>query len=183
LLPQGILTESRLQPHSQNLLRLSGAAIVFLNLTTFWGCASATDAEKKNDLSKMRTATIRVKGQPFEVWLAQTPSEQELGLMQTTEDQLAPIDGRRRGMLFLFPNEHILSFWMHNTIIPLDIAYIRGDGAIVRTYTMPPLEDRLFPSVEPALMALEVKAGTWSELGVQPGDRVEIPESLLKPPG
>jgi uncharacterized membrane protein (UPF0127 family) len=146
-----------------------------------WGCQSAANPEEKNQLSQMQTTTIHVKGQPFEVWLARSPQEQQRGLMQVTEDQLAPVDGKRRGMLFIFPAEQILSLWMYNTIIPLDIVYIRGDGVIVRKYTMAPLETRFYPSVEPALMALEVKSGTWAELGVEPGDRVEIPESLLKP--
>lgn len=163
-------------------LRLPRTAILpALAVALGCACQPSRVPEAKNDLSQMQTASIRIKDQDFQVWLARTPQEQERGLMQVTEDRLAPLaDGRQRGMLFVFSSERILSFWMLNTIIPLDIVYIRGDGQIVRKYTMAPLETRLYSSVEPALMALEVRAGLLDELGIGPGDRVEIPESVLK---
>jgi uncharacterized membrane protein (UPF0127 family) len=152
-------------------------------LTFIWGCQSEQqDSSAKDSLSRMQRASIQVKGHPFEVWLALSAEEQQRGLMQTPEAELAPLpDGTQRGMLFIFPAERLLAFWMYSTIIPLDIIYIRGDGQIVRKYTMAPFETRLYPSVEPALMALEMRAGLLDELGVKPGDHVEIPESLLKP--
>ena len=142
----------------------------------------------RNDLSTMDTARIGIGDHSFEVWLARSQTERQRGLMQVTQDELAPIadeSGRGladtyRGMLFVFPTEQPLSFWMLNTIIPLDIAYIRKDGAIVSTYTMAPLETRSYPSVEPARFALEVSAGLFAQLGIAPGDHVEIPESVLK---
>lgn len=145
-------------------------------------CNSSSNplTQNKNDLAKMETATIRVKNIDFTVWLALSNREQELGLMQTTTEELAPVDGKQRGMLFVFQAEQILSFWMFNTIIPLDIVYIRADGEIVSKYTMAPLETRLYPSIEPALYALEMRAGLLDELGIGVGDRVEIPESVLK---
>jgi len=131
----------------------------------------------------MKTAQIKVKGHAFKVWLAQTGLEQEHGLMQVTEDKLATLpDGTEPGMLFIFSAERPLSFWMFNTIIPLDIIYIRTDGVIVKKYTMAPLETRLYPSVEPAIFALEMRAGLLDTLGVGPGDSVEIPDSILKSP-
>jgi uncharacterized protein len=83
-------------------------------------------------------------------------------------------------MLFVFDFEQPLSFWMKNTIIPLDIAYIRTDGTIVKTYTMAPLETRTYPSIERARYALEVQAGLLDELGIQAGHTAEIPDGLLK---
>ena len=142
----------------------------------------------RNDLSTMETARIRIADSTLEVWLATEDVQRELGLMQVTEDELAPIPAEsapglppiHRGMLFVFPTERPLAFWMFNTIIPLDIAYIRGDGEIVSTYTMAPMETRTYPSVEPARFALEVRAGLFAELDIGPGDHVEIPESVLK---
>lgn len=133
----------------------------------------------------MQTTTLHIKGQAFQVWLATQPREQELGLMQVTSEELAPItlpDGStaRRGMLFVFPDERILAFWMRNTITALDIAYINADRTIVKTHTMAPLETRLYSSVEPARFALEVPAGTLATLGIGEGDSVEIPESVFK---
>lgn len=134
----------------------------------------------------MEKALINVGEQPFDVWLAISDSEKELGLMQVTDDELATTpqgEGKpaiQSGMLFLFDEEMPLSFWMYNTIIPLDIAYIAADGRIVKTYTMAPLETRIYPSVEPARFALEVRAGLLAELNITPGTYVEIPDSVLK---
>jgi uncharacterized membrane protein (UPF0127 family) len=139
----------------------------------------------------MDTARIVVDGHPFEVWLATTPEERRLGLMRVTEDKLAAIPSTagqgapdiQRGMLFIFEWEQPLSFWMRNTIIPLDILYISSDGRVVSRHTMAPLETRTYPSGTPARFALEMKAGLADELGLDVGDRIEIPEAVLKGTG
>jgi uncharacterized membrane protein (UPF0127 family) len=134
----------------------------------------------------MDKSVIHILEQPFEVWIAANDNERELGLMQVAEEELAPIaqpEGKpaiQRGMLFLFDQEMVLSFWMSNTITALDIAYIAPDGRIVKIYTMAPLETRIYPSIEPAQFALEVRAGLFAELGIVAGTYVEIPDSLLK---
>jgi len=153
-----------------------------LLLAALAGCGGGgIGSAERNDLSAMETGTITIKGQAFQVWIARTASELEHGLMQVTDAEIAPMpDGTRRGMLFVFTTERPLAFWMMNTIIPLDIVYIRGDGQIVSRYTMAPLETRLYPSIEPALFALEVSAGTFEALSIGPGDHVDIPSSLLK---
>lgn len=152
------------------------------------GCSPRSESQngQRNDLDAMEKAIINIGAQSFEVWLAISDDERELGLMQVTEGELAPIsqgDGQpavERGMLFLFEQEMPLSFWMYNTITPLDIAYIAPDGRIVKTYTMAPLETRIYPSIEPAQFALEVRAGLLAELNIAAGAYVEIPESVLK---
>ena len=135
----------------------------------------------RNDLEAMAVVDLQVKGQPFRVWVAPTPEEQQFGLMHVTTEQMAPLpDGTERGMLFVFSVELELAFWMKDTIIPLDIAYLRSDGTIVKIHTMPALETRTFPSNGLARFALEVNAGRLDALGVFEGDRIEIPESVLK---
>lgn len=143
------------------------------------GCGPSSDL--RNDLSAMETARLTIKERVFEVWVARTNAERSTGLMNVTQEEIAPLpDGTERGMLFLFDREQFLSFWMKNTIIPLDIAYIRQDGQIVSIHTMAPLETRSYGSVAPAMYALEVSAGLFDRLGIQRGDHVEFPESLLK---
>jgi hypothetical protein len=85
-------------------------------------------------------------------------------------------------MLFVFDHEQRLSFWMKNTVIPLDIAYLDSGGIIVSTHTMAPLDDRVgqYPSGSPAQFVIEVNANVLTDLGVGVGDRIEIPTSALK---
>jgi hypothetical protein len=154
------------------------------------GCSrSESQPEFRDDLDDMATDRIRIGDQVFEVWLASTPAQRSRGLMQVPAEALLSIPpdagrglprGAERGMLFVFEKQRLQAFWMFNTIIPLDIAFIRADGTIVTTYTMAPNETRSYPSIEPVRFALEVRAGLFEKLGISPGDRVEIPRSVLK---
>jgi uncharacterized protein len=131
---------------------------------------------QKNDLAALRTVTITVTGKKsYNAWVAETQDTQMLGLMNVTDAELTA----DRAMIFAFDRDEYRSFWMRNTIIPLDIAYIRSDGTIVKTYTMEPLNEIGYHSIEPARFALEVRAGQFAELGIKPGDHVEIPPDLL----
>jgi len=161
---------------------LGVAACVLAGIGCEAGPGGPAVGKSRNDLASMDTAVITINGHKFQVWIARTPRQRELGLMQVTAEEMKTLpDGVERGMLFVFPAEQRLQFWMKDTIIPLDIAFLRSDGHIVKTHTMAPLETRLYPSMMPALMALEVNAGLFHKLGIVEGDKVEIPESVLKP--
>jgi len=135
------------------------------------------------ELDKLGTARVAIKGQAFELWVADDFSKQAQGLMFVTAERMAPLpDGTERGMIFIFDHEQTLNFWMKNTIIPLDIAYLDADGLVVATYTMAPLDERSgqYPSGSPAKYAIEVNAGVWGRIGLHPGDAIEIPSTVLK---
>ncbi len=142
-------------------------------------CAPTTP----NELDKLGTVRVAIKGQNFELWIADDHAERTRGLMKITAEQMAPLpDGTKRGMLFVFEFERNLSFWMRDTIIALDIAYLDSKGTVVATYTMPPLDDRLgqYVSGSPARFAIEVNANVLVELGVEPGDAIDIPAAVLR---
>ena len=154
-------------------MRLLGLAMMVTGLLSLSGCRPT--GGQRNDLDSMRTDKVVINGHTFEVWLAETWREQQLGLMNVTAEEL----GADWGMLFVFSEERPLSFWMKNTITPLDIAFIGTDGVIVKIHTMPPLTEEGFASVEPAQFALEVNAGRLAELGIAESDRVLLPASVL----
>jgi uncharacterized membrane protein (UPF0127 family) len=79
-----------------------------------------------------------------------------------------------RGMLFVFERAELRSFWMQNTYIPLDIAYIDAGRAIVDILAMEPLSDDLYESSRPALFALEVPQGWFAAKGISVGAKAEI---------
>ncbi len=156
-------------------------------LSAACACLAACNGEQlgdglpgtKNNLAAMTTGRLTIKDHPFEVWLAKSPAEIQLGLMRVEESELAPTaDGAERGMLFLFATDQQRGFWMFNTITALDIAYIRSDGIIVKTHTMAPLDTSIYPSIEPAKYALEIRAGRLAALGIFEGDKVTLPEGL-----
>ena len=104
------------------------------------------------------------------VWaeVARTPEERERGLMYREKLE----DGR--GMLFVFPDSQIRSFWMKNTFIPLDIAYMDESLRIVDIQAMQPEDEDTYPSAMPAMFALEVPRGWFQEVGVEVGAEATI---------
>jgi uncharacterized protein len=136
--------------------------------------ANASPTAKSTGAPELRTVTIDSSGSgkvEVKVEIADDPAEQERGLMYRTAL------GEDRGMLFVFPDEKVLSFWMKNTLIPLSIAYIDSHGRIVDLQDMKPLDDKPpnYVSAKPAQYALEVNQGFFKEHGVKVGDRVELP--------
>ncbi len=164
---------------SSVVMALIGAMVMGMSSGCRQGSATT---QQGNDLESLRTARVAVGDQEFEVWIAETARQRELGLMFVESEQMASLpDGTPRGMLFVFDAEQRLGFWMLNTIIPLDIAYAASNGDIVKIHTMDALTTRTYPSEEPARYALEVSAGLLEELGIDAGDRLTLPAAVLNP--
>jgi uncharacterized membrane protein (UPF0127 family) len=114
----------------------------------------------------VRTASGAVH--KFTVEVARSPEEQNTGLMNRAN--LAP----DRGMIFPHEPPRMASFWMKNTLIPLDIIFVRTDGTIVNiAENTVPLSLDPVPSLEPVGAVLELAGGRTAELGIKAGDKVE----------
>lgn len=106
-----------------------------------------------------------------EVEVADTPDEREVGLMN--RESLAP----DAGMIFLFESSHRGGFWMKDTLIPLSIAFVDGDGRIARILDMEPCRADPCPVYDPGVAyesALEVNQGAFAGWGVEEGDRLRL---------
>lgn len=103
----------------------------------------------------------------FTVEIARTPEQQQHGMMFRTS--MAP----DRGMLFPYDQPIEVAFWMKNTLIPLDIIFIRAGGTIARISAAAPRSEAQVPSGEPVVAVLEIARGRAAELGIREGDRVE----------
>jgi uncharacterized membrane protein (UPF0127 family) len=117
--------------------------------------------------------TIQTKSgvRKFVVEVARTPQEQERGLM--FRESLAG----DRGMIFPQATvPQMAAFWMKNTLIPLDIIFIRADGTIARIEANAvPLSLDPISSGEPIAAVLEIAGGRAAELGIAEGDRADWP--------
>ena len=103
----------------------------------------------------------------FTVEVAETGEQQAQGLMFRKE--LAP----DRGMVFPRDPPGDASFWMKNTLIPLDILFVRTDGTIARiAENAVPMSLAPIPSLEPVGAVLEIAGGRSAELGIKAGDKV-----------
>jgi len=104
----------------------------------------------------------------FMVEFADTEKTREYGLM--CRKLVAP----DRGMLFDFkgPVDNV-AFWMRNTLIPLDIIYIRPDGTVLSiARNVPPLNESPVPAGGRIRAVLELASGRAAQLGILPGDRI-----------
>ena len=103
----------------------------------------------------------------FNVEIADTEEERARGLM------FRPSLADDHGMLFDFNPPEAVSFWMHNTMISLDIIFIGTDGRILNIADhATPYSDASIPSAGVARGVLEIGGGRAEALGIHPGDRV-----------
>jgi len=142
-------------------------ACVGLLCNGFWDVCDG--APKRN-----KVLPINVAGIELEVEVATTFEEHILGLMY--RDKLEENDG----MLFVFPREKVLSFWMKDTRIPLSIAFIQADGRIIQIESMKPYSLDTHVSKEKAKYALEMNEGWFKAHNVREGDTVKIPLAMYE---
>ena len=152
--------------HRQTGRHLFNAIFVPIWLATCFVISSGVSAAELQSLEIVSQSGVHV----FSVELATTDEERERGLMFRKE---LP-DGR--GMLFDFETDRNVAMWMKNTLIPLDMIFIRNDGRISNiAENTEPMSTRIIPSRGAVRAVLEVAGGTAKRLGIQAGDRVAHP--------
>jgi len=104
----------------------------------------------------------------FSVEIADEPQERRIGLMN--REKMDP----RSGMLFQFDRRDVVTMWMKDTLIPLDMIFITQEGkvATVAERTTPRSLDVISSQV-PVKYVLELNAGMAAFIGIKPGDNVE----------
>ena len=147
---------------------ISGALII-----TLAGIVLFSQYQKIADKNSITifTAAGPVK---IQVEFAKTAQELETGLMN--RDSLEA----NSGMFFIFSDEKTRSFWMKNTLIPLDMIFISPTGRITEIVTQRPCPEnrtcQIYESKSLAQYVLEINAGQAEKWNIVPGDIVELPE-------
>ena len=127
--------------------------------------AAARAAPSGLDLARL-TVESGARRHVFTVEVARTGAQQERGLM------FRRALGANEGMLFPFDPPRPASFWMRNTLIPLDMIFIRSDGTIARIATATPLSEEPVAVEEAVTAVLEIAGGRAARLGITTADRV-----------
>ena len=108
------------------------------------------------------------KAHAFRVEVARTPQEQSRGLMFRTEMEAD------EGMLFPYQQPQMLSFWMRNTVLSLDLIFLGPDRRVINVAANAvPYSEESIPSDAPAVAVLELNAGRAQALGIVPGSKVD----------
>ena len=138
------------------------AALAAFALTGFATAALAQDAPQSLPKIRLNAGIHNIDAQ-----LAQTPEQREIGLM------FRPAMPVNEGMLFAFERPAKQCFWMKNTLIPLDAAFVDDNGAIVNIEQMKPQSLASHCSDKPVRFVLEMNDGWFAKRGVKPGARLK----------
>ena len=127
---------------------------------------------QNNSLENNNISKVCFENKCFNIEIANTPREREIGLMNRENLDL------NNGMLFVFEKEGVYNFWMKNVLIPLDMIWIDGNKQVVfiKENAEPCKTEQceVFGSDEKALYVLEVNGGAVEEMGIKIGDAVEF---------
>lgn len=143
------------------------AAALAVTLALTQGIAWAKEPAKGLRTTPLKK--ILVGKTPLWVEVAETLEKQERGLMFRRSMP------ENEGMLFVYKEPIEMSFWMRNTFIPLDIAFIGADGLILNIHQAHPLDESvLYRSAGSAKYVIETNQGWFARHGLGPGDKVTL---------
>lgn len=132
--------------------------------------------ERVFQVDKLQKTTVKVGKHKFTLWVMDTDAKRQEGMM-FLKDQDFKDDG---GMIFVFLGEDERRFWMHNTLVDLDICYCDKTGKIIKTYTMTKLDETTdYSSYGGSMYVIELRAGILKKLGIETGMKFEVPEDVV----
>ncbi|MEM8645445.1 MAG: DUF192 domain-containing protein [Pseudomonadota bacterium] len=143
---------------------MSSASVLTGLLTALLLTVWAHAAEMPLGKVTLKTATGE---HVFTVERAETPAHKSRGLMHRRHMKAD------HGMLFTWPNERNVSMWMSNTVLSLDMVFIKKNGQVHRVQeNTVPFSETIIEAGAPVLRVLELNAGTAGKIGLKPGDTI-----------
>ena len=149
----------------QMIPKIAAALLCLLSLS----CANARNLDKLYE-----KATFRLGKTEFTAYLADDEQRRQQGLMFIEKMK------ENTGMLFIFDEERQQSFWMKNTLIPLNIGFFDAKGVLIDVQEMKVAESLVskeipsYASSGPALFALEMNSKWFEKHKIKPGARLEL---------
>lgn len=129
-----------------------------------------------NPNTTFESTKIDIAQNSYNLEIAKTTSQLSLGL--GNRQSLCPTCG----MIFIFPFEGVLPFWMKDTLIPLDMIWINSKNEIVSIQTATvesgksDIQLHIYKNNTPAKYVIELNAGDTGKLNLKVGDTIEIPK-------
>lgn len=125
-------------------------------------------------LSQLYLTPLEIKDKMFHLWLALNPLQHTEGLSFVSSDAVP----HRYGMLFIYPENQERTFWMKDTFLDLDIAFIKESGEVSDVYSMERDSYEFFSSTEEVRYVLELRRGVFKEIALKAGDKIQLPRVI-----
>jgi len=150
----------------------------FVGLTGASASSQISNPNRVHQLKSLKVSKLIAAGHSIDAWIMDDETKNEEGMMFLTDKEVKT----NQGMLFLFPTiqpaDQTHGFWMHNTLIPLDIIYISAAKKVVSISEGKIKDDSVLLAKAPYFYVLELKQGTAKQYGIKPGTVFQIPSSL-----
>lgn len=148
-----------------------GGYFVFSDSNTNSDMETSSYGYTKFDFKKEGELTFQTSDGKFiskiDIEIADDMVERAVGLMYRESLEF------NQGMLFIFPTEEYQSFWMRNTMIPLDIIFVNKKMEIVTIHkNTTPFSEKSYPSTEPSIYVVEVNAGYTDKFDIKEEDKI-----------
>jgi uncharacterized membrane protein (UPF0127 family) len=137
-------------------------------------CAIAS-AQRVFPLNKLQKVTLKVRGHAIRAWVMDDEAKGSEGMMWLKAKDVP----KNAGMIFVFPAAQPVSFWMKNTLIPLDIIFISAKKRVVNVAAGKPQDLTPLPSRGPVKYVLEMRQGAAKRLGIKSGTAIAIPSTVI----
>jgi uncharacterized membrane protein (UPF0127 family) len=126
-------------------------------------------------LDDLEVAKVKIGEHEFKLWVMDTYAKRMEGMMFLQNADFKDDEG----MIFVFDRAEYQRFWMRNTLVPLDIAYVDARKRIINIYTMKALDEvGDYSSRAPAQFVIELRAGMMAKKQIKAGMVVEIPATV-----
>nr|WP_316653993.1 DUF192 domain-containing protein [uncultured Gellertiella sp.] len=153
-----------MRPFCSLAMLKSALVALFFSLLSVFTPLRANEIFAREPLTIVRQDGSKAQ---FTVELALTVAQREQGLMYRS------MLGENEGMLFDFGQTQLVTMWMKNTLLPLDMLFVDAKGTINHIHeNAVPFSEAIISSVDPVLYVVEVNAGTVKRLGIKQGDQV-----------
>ena len=130
----------------------------------------------------LETTTIKTPGGDLKLWIMDDEDKRREGMMFLKDHEVED----NEGMIFVFPEVQKMSgnyaFWMHNTLLPLDIDYISKDKKVLNVGKGEPMNDSPVKPTGDYFYVIEVKQGLSAKFGLTPGAKIDISDALKGKP-
>lgn len=143
------------------------ATLIFIN---------PSNSQQENIIDRLKTfydgqnIKAELNSNAFDLEVARSPNARSRGLM------FREIMQEQSGMIFIFDEPKILSFYMKNTYIPLDIIFVDEDLKIINIHknTTPLNSEILYKSTKPAIIVVELNANITEKYSISEGSQIQF---------